>query len=412
MKLSAHTSLRIALVGLTAMCLVISSCKKKKDDEVTPIDEETETPTFRVTKIDYNVLTSTTPYNNTYFVNSTGDSTVDRLDGQNRLRMLRAIDAYAKLPNNASSPSQVDATVLENMFANVGSPFSGVYADLNTSTLNVREITALSKSTNARDAVIDQFSTYFTALDNASASINDSAFAGQAGRLTNGSSKYLLDGKGIEYAQIISKSFIGATLMDYISNGLLDEGLNADNTKEVAGKKYTELEHNWDVAYGLLTLKSYYGKDVVTTVPESSGGETFLGSYVWEYCRTADDYTYTKLHPAFLKGRAAIVNNDMTEVKAQAAIIRSILEKAIARAAVGYMGKWSTGATPGSKAHAIGEGGGFIYSLRFCYLNGADDAFSNDILNDLGLYTGDGFWDLTAPKVNGAAADITTKFGL
>lgn len=406
MKLISHTSLRLALVGLTMIGLAVTSCKKKKEDEVTPA----ETPTFRGTKIDYNVLTSTTPYNNSYFVNSNGDSTVDRLDGQNRLRMIRAIDAYAKLPNAATS--EVDAAVLENMFANVNSPFTGSYADLNSSTLKVREITATSMSTGNRDAVIDMFSFYFTTLDNASASMNDSAFAGQAGRLTaaNGTSKYLLDGKGIEFAQIIGKSFIGAAQMDYISNVLLDEGLNADNTQEVSGKKYTALEHNWDVAYGLLTQKSIYAETANST---SSGGEAFLGSYVWEYCRTdGDEIHYSKIHPAFLKGRAAIVNNDMDEVRAQAAIIRNILEKAIARAAVGYMGKWGTGTTNGAKAHAIGEGGGFIYSLRFCTLHGADSAFSDNLISDLGLYTGNGFWDLTPVKVNGVANDIKSKFGI
>ncbi len=186
---------------------------------------------------------------------------------------------------------------------------------------------------------------------------------------------------------------------------LLNTGLNADNQKIVPGKKFTQLEQNWDEAYGFLTLNPVYlmgSTDLVRGTAES-----FIGSYIWEYNKT----DYPKIYPAFLKGRAAIANNDMNEAKSQAMFIRTAMEKAIASAAVGYLNKWKSGATDAARIHAMGEGLGFIYSLRFCKLNGANAGFSDAILNEL-MNSPDGYWDLTAGKINKAAGDITAKFKL
>ncbi|MCR6640004.1 MAG: DUF4856 domain-containing protein [Sporocytophaga sp.] len=144
---------------------------------------------------------------------------------------------------------------------------------------------------------------------------------------------------------------------------------------------------------------------VTATDASKDPNESFLGSYVWEYNKEG----YKKLHAAFLKGRAAVINNDKTVLKAQADLIRAEFEKAIASAALGYLGKWKTGATTAAKAHAIGEGVGFIYSLRFCKINGADSKFSDDILDSL---LEEGFWKLDNDKVNAASDAIKAKFNL
>ena len=132
-----------------------------------------------------------------------------------------------------------------------------------------------------------------------------------------------------------------------------------------------------------------------------------MGSYAWEYNKEA----YPKFHLAFLKGRAAIVNNDRVVLKQQALYIRTELENTMANAALGYLGKWKTGTTDAARAHAIGEGMGFIYALRFCNLHGGNSAFSDKILDDLIYSSPNGFWDLTNDKVNAAIAAIESKFG-
>lgn len=182
--------------------------------------------------------------------------------------------------------------------------------------------------------------------------------------------------------------------------------MSADNSTLVAGKNYTALEHNWDVAYGLLTVNDIYMVDA--TDAKSTANESYLGKYVWEYNKAS----YKKIYSAFLKGRAAIVNNDAAVLKEQADFIRTEMEKAIAASANGYMVKTSAGlADPstGAGAHAFGEGLGFIYSLRFCKMYGCDVAYSDGLYNPL---INKGFWNLVPADLTTTKSSIEAKFGI
>ncbi len=389
--LNRHTKLGLSIWVLAVAGLTVS-CKKNKEET------NTVTPTLR-TAIDYSKVTASTHYNvkdTTLFVNATGDSTVDRTEGRVLLAMFKALDTYAK----TGTTKTVDAQVLKNMFANSGNPFSN--ATLDASGQQIKAVTGV-KSNNA-DVVRAKIEEFFANHAEASKSFADSAKKGKAGLVYNGTSKYLVDANGIEWAQVISKSLMGAFQLDYIGNTLL-ANLDADNTTLVSGKKYSQLEHNWDIAYGLFTNNDIYALNA--TDATRNPYESFIGSYVWEYNKGA----YAKLHTAFLKGRVAIVNNDKAELKVQSDYIRREIEKAIASSALGYLAKWKTGTNDGTRAHAIGEGAGFIYSLRFCKMNGADEKFSDDILNPL-LFTGNGFWDLDTDKIVVAEQAIKAKFGL
>ena len=387
-----HFVLVLALIiGLTTAC--------KKDDDAAPAPSST--PGYRTTKIDYNTLTPTTSYK-TPFLLPNGDSTINRNDGRVRLRMFRALAAYV----SSATTAPIDSTILSNMFANKNAPFTGIYADLNNVDFNIKEVTAFSKVNQAD--VHHTLEVAFGRMAYISTKAGQTASKGIAGK--NGT--YLVDEKGIEWAQIIQKTLIGAYHLDLIGNVLLNTGLNADNQNLVPGKKYTQLEHNWDEAYGFFTNNDiYYNGTIDPNAPRiaAANAEYYLGSYAWEYNKPG----FIKLHSAFLKGRAAVHNNDMNEVRAQAAIIRGILEKAIGGAANGYMGKASdASATEASRVHAFGEGNGFVYSTRFCTLTGCDDAFSADLLDDLFTPTSTTFYDITAAQFTTVANKLRTKFGL
>lgn len=375
---------RFLALGLLAGLAVTSSCKK--DEETAP-------------KMDYAKIADSASYVAT-FKNSAGDTTVDRTEGRYRLAMFRGLASYA----SSGTTKTLDANVLKSMFA--GSGFTDTYAYLNSTGLSIKSATASSLSSSDANAVSSFIEKSFDEIADASKTFADSAKQGKAGVLYKGTSKYLVDEKGIEWAQIIQKSLIGGYQLDYIGNILLSSGLDADNKSLVAGKKYTQLEHNWDIAYGFLTNNDIYSYGA--TDSKKGVAELYLGSYVWEYNKEG----YKKLHGAFVKGRAAIVNNDKTVLKEQADLIRKEFEKAIASAAIGYLGKWKTGATDGERAHAIGEGAGFIYSLRFCKMNGADSNFSENVLNNLLFSSENGFYDLTTDKIEAASTAIKTKFGL
>lgn len=381
------------VIFASVIVAALASCK----------DDNEEAVQLR-TKIDYARVTPTTPYKSLFVANN-GDSTVDLKSGNDRYKSFQALNYYlgAAVRDNKS----IDATVMKNMYANTGNAFYDIPSlnitgsALNSSGVQLKSITASSRPTAEAELARTRVETAFGEMATISQSVGVTGSKGVAGKIGT----YLVDAKGIETAQIIQKSLIGAAQLDYISNVLLDKGLSANNAVVVSGKKYTELEHNWDEAYGVLTLNPVYlanSTDAVRGTPES-----FLGSYLWEYNKAS----YAKIHPAFVRGRVAIVNNDMTELKTQATFIRTEMEKAIAAAAVGYLGKWKSGGTEAARAHAMGEGLGFIYSLRYCTINGADAQFSDAILAGL-VGSANGYWDLTNEKINAAADAITAKFKL
>jgi hypothetical protein len=400
----------LALVGV-----VVSSCKKKIEEKIVPVTEYVNVPAptapaFRAS-FDYNRLTIYTPYDS-LFVDENNKKTVDLKDGNDRLNMLVEIDNYGKLANGANN-QKIDSTKLLSMFYNFGNQFNS--SILNSSQVSLRQVTAKSKP-NA-EAVHTQFRKYFAEIDIASDSVLTEAARNKAGKIKNptNANAYLIDAKGIETIQLIQKGLIGAFQYDRIANILMsDAGLNADNHHLVPGKNYTTLEHNWDEAYATFTTSKIYG---AAATAAANGGERLFGAYTWEDNRASnfDESDFKKVHPAFLRGRAAIVNNDIAEVKAQAQIIKSILEKTIARAAVRYLGRWRDrdGTTPATAFHQISEGLGFIYSFRFCTLSGADEAFSDAILNDLVYSRANGLWDQTSTaEINAVISTIRTKFGI
>jgi hypothetical protein len=388
------TKAYISLIFIVALFIVFTSCK---DNDVKPNLRD---------KIDYSALTSATPYPQ-LFVDATGNTTVDLADGNQRLKMFQALNYYSS--SSITANAHIDAARLRSMFANTGSPFtdiststiSVVGTELNASAVQIRNVTASSLPAAEADVVRAKIESYFDLIDVASKSVNSTAVLGQAGKLGT----YLVDAKGIEYTQIIQKSLIGALQFDYICNVLLKDGLNAENHATMSDENYTELEHNWDVAYGLLTLNPVYLQGA--TDANRNTVEFALGSYIWEY----DKSNYSKIYPAFLRGRAAIVNNDQAEYQTQAIFIRTEIEKTIAMAALGYLDKWKTSTTDAARAHAMGEGLGFVYSLRFATMHGADATFSDNILDGL-IGSTNGFWDLTATKINSASDAIKAKFGL
>lgn len=368
-------------------------------------DEDDETPGLRP-KIDYAALTPETPYSS-LFLDASGATTVDVSEGNNRLKMFQALNYHST--SNVAAGTQIDAATLHNMFSNISDPFYDISTtsiqisgdELNTSEVQMRNAVASSLPETEAETVRTKIESYFTDLETASLSLANTASPGVAGKLGN----YLVDERGIEIAQVIQKSLIGALQLDYIGNVLMDEGLDADNGQTAGDKNYTPLEHNWDEAYGLLTLNPVYLEGSTDAVRNTA--EFGAGSYIWEYNKA----NYAAIHPAFLKGRAAIVNNDKAELQAQATFIRTEMEKAIASAALGYLEKWKTGTTDAARAHAIGEGLGFIYSLRFAHQHGADANFSDEILTNL-IDSPQGFWDLEAAKINAASDAIRVKFGL
>ena len=369
--------------------LIFASCKKNDDDN-----------NLRAS-IDASIITGESTYSG-IFVDANAQSTVDFTEGNKAYKIFQAINSYC----GKSKTEVITATTLANMYSNTGNPFDD--ATLNSSGVQLRNLTASSWNATAAEAVRAKFASDFTTMATVSQSNGITASEGVAGKLVAGTSTYLVDAKGIETQQVIQKGLIGAYQIDLICNVLLDEGLDAENYAVVSGKNYTQLEHNWDLAFATLTPNTNYliGSNSTSKVTT----EFALGSYAWEYNRDTEDYK--KLLPAFLKGRVAVVNNNKAEVNAQALLIKQILQKTIALAARGYLAKSKDASlTEAAKAHAFAEGLGFIYSLRFCTAFGADASFSDSILAGL-IGSTNSFYNLTPAKILAADDAIKAKFNL
>lgn len=379
---------KYAAVALVALSFGFSSCDK---------DDSETAPTLRA-KMDASTLTASSKYTES-FKDASGQSTVDLTASNQRLDMFTEFNTYmAQVAVAAPAvPATLDEAKLRGLYANTGNYFAA--ADLNTAGFSLRSTTAASFPATGAEAARTYIDQSISQLATASQSVNNVATPGNAGRL----GRYLVDGNGYEVNQVIQKALIGAVLLDQINNVLLsDNGLKADNSKVVTGKAYSELEHNWDLAYGYLTKNAIMTTDITATPRER-----FLAGYLNEKNGPASP----KVYLAFLKGRAAIVNNDAAGVKAQADIIRTELEKTIALSSLSYLNNWKAASALDVKAHALGEGLGFIYSLRFCTKYGADAAFSDNILT--GLMAGNqGAWSLTNAQADVAINAIKAKFSI
>ena len=379
-----------ASVALFVAALGLTSCSK--DDAVTPT-----TPALR-TKIDYATLTATSPYT-TSFKDANGAATVDLGAAATRLDMFTELNSYMATVAVATpaAPATLDLARLRNLYANTNAPFAN--AALNTLGVQLRDKTGASFSDANAVTVRNYIDGQLANLATASQSVNQPATPGTAGRV----GRYLVDARGFEPNQVVQKALIGALLLDQIGNVLLSSNsLAADNGKVVAGKLYSEREHNWDMAYGYLTSNTIMTTDIALTPRER-----FLAGYLNEKNGPASPGVYL----ALLKGRAAIVNNDEATLKTQADLIRTELERTIAKSAVSYLANWKAAADPAIKAHALGEGIGFVYSLRFCTKAGADAAWADTVLNGLTSGT-QGGWSLTNAQADAAIAAINAKFSL
>lgn len=361
----------------------------------------------------------------TYTFERNAVTSVDYSGQSSRLLMLDEMGKY--FSTAATNGTVADDAVLSDMYANVNNRYTGT--GLNASGKQLKDKTAASKdyfslylgggSIAEQVSVRDLFETQFDIGD--AASQGATASAGVAGVYLDGTSKRLFAANGLEPQQVLLKGMMGACFMDQIANNYLslnklDGGTNkVDNTKKVllTGKSYTEMEHNWDEAYGYI-----YGADNLTVTPNTF---KFWSSYINQVNADTDFNTLkADIDLAFRKGRAAIVANDYKVRDAQIDIIKSKLAMVSAVRAVFYLqeGKGKLATDKGAKAfHALSEGYGFIMSLRYTNKPGTNSPYFTKSEVDgmlASMVSGtNGLWaiDTLGAKLDTISTQIAVKFG-
>jgi hypothetical protein len=346
----AGTFLLASTVLLTVGC-------SKDDDSPTPVPVvSTPTPSLDVP--------------DTYtFTNSNGESTVSFSGQTIRLDMMAEMTTYMKTANTAGT--QVDATILKNMYANSGFTWDNAY-------LNDDESKQLKKK-----SVLETRSDFEGFMDMlAEISTTPAEVEGTYGTAGVWGGDYLMNENGVEYTQLIEKGLMGAVFFNQMTENYLSNISNDDNDSLVKKfddlgniteiKKYTEMQHHWDEAFGYFTSEITY---------PAIDSKRFWGKYAFK--RNALLNSDTKIVEAFKKGRAAINIKDYVERDAQKDIINMEMEKMCAATAMSYLSQAKTATSVSKKNHVLSEAAAFIISLKY---SSKVTNLTDDVINDAYSY--------------------------
>ena len=304
-------------------------------------------------------------------------------------------------------------------------PFSD--PTLNASSKSIKSKVAASNDFFSSNSVTssmikDDFESWIVAqVNEVHPNSNQLAAPGQAGQIADGTIPRFANAQGLEYNQAVTKSLIGALMVDqicnnYLSTALLDAGTNtSDNTEGIVseGNPYTTMEHFWDEAYGYL-----FGAATDLTDPLPTLGEgSFLNKYVG---RVNEDPDFNgigqEIFDAFVLGRAAIVAADYDLRDEQAELLKEKLSQVVAVRAVYYLQQGKNqieNGDLGAAFHDLSEGFGFVYSLRFTrQANSSSSYFTNQEVQDMidTITAGNGFWDLDSATLDQLSEEIASKF--
>lgn len=277
-----------------------------------------------------------------------------------RLAMLQEIKNYMETANTAGNSVSADRlkAMFENDAANAG--FVQTYDDSKQ----------LKSKTFENQQII--FENLFEDFESESQSIVP-AVNGTAGVQVSldGSKAYFVNSNGLEYTQIIEKGLMGACFY-YQATAVYfgEDKMNVDNITVEAGEG-TAMEHHWDEAFGYL--------GVPTDFPTNTDGLNFWGKYVDK--RNAVLGTNMTIMNSFLKGRAAISNDDLTARDEAIVEIRNTWELVSASTAIHYLNSALANYNDDAlRNHALSEVAAFVYSLQFNPLKKVTNAQVDNLL--------------------------------
>jgi hypothetical protein len=297
-----------------------------------------------------------------------------------RLDMLQELGAYIKTGNQGA---KLDAARMKAMFANEGNPFAK--EELNTSNKQLKDKTF--------EPDRDDFEALFDSAAAASESTEPGA-KGKAGVVTasNGTSKYLMSAKGHEYAQLVEKGLMGALAFYQAAAGYLDA-----DSKLAESLADSVKAHHWDEAYGYFTSSVKF--------PEEG-----VNRFWSKYANDADEHIGCngRILRAFVKGRAAIVNDDREAMLEAIDSVRYEWERVSAASAVHYFNAVKKALTDdGARNHQLSEGIAFLRALKYNPAKKITDAQLSGIEAEIG----DDFYEVTAEGLDFAIDTLSDIYG-
>ena len=232
------------------------------------------------------------------------------------------------------------------------------------------------------------------------------AAPGTPGRVTSGDKTYLVDGRGVEWLQIIEKGLMGATFYYQATTVYMGaDKMAADNTDVVPGEG-TAMEHHWDEAFGYLGVPRDF--------PANTDDLAFWGTYTNR--RDPMLGTNERLMDALLKGRAAI-SADRLDVRDEAIDeARAAWELVSAGTAIHYLNSAEgRGDDIGGRLHDLSEAVAFAYALQFNEATAFDRAAFRAWMTDLaggGDFESIDLYAVTDAEIAAARASLADVYGL
>jgi len=359
---------------LIAITIGFNACIKKPiEPEPEPI---TETPTY--------TIPTTYNFENANFKSST-----------HRLAMLTELVNYLRATHTTTAATQptVSAQKLKNMYMNAASQFTE--AALNTSGIQLKDKTGntFSFQSELENSFEDAQLASITAAVNATTT---TASNGVRGKLISPSRAILVNANGFEYKETAEKGLMGAMLY-YQAMTLLSGIANFDNSTKVEG--LTAQEKAWDEAFG------YFG--VPITFPTNTVGLKYWGLY----CNSVNAAIGSNkiIMEAFLKGRAAISNNNASARDEAKTTVINTWEKVAAAKCISYLKSAKNNlADAATLHHNLSEGYGFVTAFRYNPAKNISDADINILLG----YFGTNLYGLNTSNIDLAIAKLEAVFSL
>ena len=308
--------MRRSTIPALLLLVIVSSCKKNNNN---PVNTNYTVPT-------------------TYSFATFNDS--------NSLKLLAMADQLVARINTANAQPNVAVStqVLVGMFNNTGGYFNDSALRLNASGLSLASYFPAPEKTDMLN-YFDSIGVFSQSTTTASAGV-----AGVSPSSASPNKLYLLSPDGLFYSQIVKKALMGMCAYQ-ISNGYMADSINTTSDT-------TTLAHYWDAAFGLF--------GVPVNFPTVTTGLRYFGSYSNQV--DAGLHSNSTIMNAFLKGRAAISNNDLATMKTQASLLISTFDSLDAAAIVQEMHETNTNIEAGDAVAAYGtlsESLGFVRNLAY-----------------------------------------------
>lgn len=332
--------------------------------------------------------------NPTYTVPETYSfANVDSIPAKTLLSMIANLELVMNQGN--TSGNVVDAGKLKSMFANQGgffrdTTFSDKPLSLNSSSINLKANTAAASQV-VIEAIFDS-----VALASQSAQPASNGVAGMSTRKT------LLSGTGKYWRQYFTKTAMGVMIGHLITDVYLGDSLNGAASIEAK-------QHAWDQAFYLWC--------VPVNFPANRVGVKYWGSYTSQVdsgvIKPVVNLTGINANPtlmaAFLKGRAALANNDLATAKQQAAIIIPMFEIIEAAAALHELNEAKAGVANGPAAVCglLSESLGFWTALKYNTHKKISDADHQAVAAMFGT----NFYNITVDQIDAIINKISGIYG-